>query len=80
MAFFGAITYFTNDVENPVTGERQRVQLSPRQEVVLGLQARDQMAAKHGGLYPSQSLQQYLDRVGARVVNGSVAKQAGYPF
>src|SRR4028119_1242473 len=80
MAFFGAITYFTSDVENPVTGERQRVQLSPRQEIVLGLQARDQMAAKHGGLYPSQSIQQYIDRVGARVVNGSAAKQAGYPF
>lgn len=80
MAFFGAITYFTSSVQNPVTGEKQRVQLSPRQEVVLGLQARDQMAAKHGGLYPSQSIQQYVDRVGERVVNGSTAKQAGYPF
>ena len=80
MAFFGAITYFTNDVQNPVTGERQRVQLSPRQEIVLGLQARDQMAAKYGGLYPSQSIQQYIDRVGERVVNRSAAKQAGYPF
>lgn len=80
MAFFGAITYFTSSVQNPVTGEKQRVQLSPRQEVVLGLQARDQMAAKHGGLYPSQNIQQYLDRVGERVVNGSEAKKAGYPF
>ncbi|MCC3407000.1 MAG: M48 family metalloprotease [Microcoleus sp. PH2017_10_PVI_O_A] len=80
MAFFGAITYFTSSVQNPVTGEKQRVQLSPRQEVVLGLQARDKMAAQYGGLYPSQSIQQYVDRVGERVVNGSEAKKAGYPF
>ncbi len=80
MAFFGAITYFTSDVQNPVTGERQRVQLTPRQEIVLGLQARDKMAAQYGGLYPNQSIQQYIDRVGARVVNGSTAKQAPYPF
>jgi beta-barrel assembly-enhancing protease len=80
MAFFGAITYFTSSVQNPVTGEKQRVQLSPRQEVVLGLEARDKMAAQYGGLYPGQSIQQYVDRVGERVVNGSEAKKAGYPF
>jgi predicted Zn-dependent protease len=80
MAFFGAITYFTSSVENPVTGEKQRVQLSPRQEVVLGLQARDKMAAQYGGLYPSQSIQQYVKRVGEKVIEGSQAKKAGYPF
>jgi len=80
MAFFGAITYYTSDVQNPVTGERQRVQLSPKQEISLGLQSRSQMAAKYGGLYPSQTIQQYVDRVGERVVNGSTAKQAPYPF
>nr|WP_228056424.1 M48 family metalloprotease [Microcoleus sp. LEGE 07076] len=80
MAFFGAISYFTSSVENPVTGEKQRVQLSPRQEVVLGLQARDKMAAQYGGLYPGQTIQQYVDRVGEKVVNGSEAKKAGYPF
>ncbi len=80
MAFFGAITYFTSNVQNPVTGEKQRVQLSPRQEVVLGLEARDKMAAQYGGLYPSQTIQQYVKRVGEKVVNNSAAKQAGYPF
>ena len=80
MAFFGAITYFTSNVQNPVTGEKQRVQLSVRQEVVLGLQARDKMAAQYGGLYPGQTIQQYVKTVGERVVNGSEAKKAGYPF
>lgn len=80
LGLFGVITYCTNVVENPVTGERQRVQLSPRQEVALGLQARNQMGAKYGGLYPNQALQQYVDQVGEQVVQQSDAGKSGYPF
>ncbi len=40
VGLFGLISYFTTVSENPVTGEKQRIQLSPRQEVVIGLQAR----------------------------------------
>jgi len=79
-ALFGIITYFTNVTENPITGEKQRVQLSPRQEVTLGLQARSKMAAQYGGLYPDSALQAYIDRVGARVVKQSDAAQSGYPY
>ncbi len=79
-ALFGLITYFTHVTENPITGEKQRVQLSPRQEVVLGLQARDNMAAKYGGLHPNAKLQGYIDQVGERVVKQSKASQSGYPF
>ncbi|MEW6495389.1 MAG: M48 family metallopeptidase [Cyanobacteriota bacterium] len=79
-ALFGVFSYFTNVSENPVTGERQRVQLSPRQEVVVGLQARQEMAARHGGLYPDQAIQAYIDRVGAKVVKQSTAAKAPYPF
>lgn len=79
-ALFGIVTYCGNVVENPVTGERQRVQLSPRQEVVIGLQAREEMAQRHGGLYPDSTLQSYIDRVGERVVEQSTAKNSPYPF
>lgn len=80
IAFFGFISYLTTTVENPVTGEKQRVQLSPRQEVVLGLESRSQMAAKFGGLYQDQALQDYIDRVGMRVVQQSTASKTNYPF
>lgn len=80
IGFFGLISYLTTTVKNPVTGENQRVQLSARQEVALGLEARNQMAAQHGGLYPDRELQEYLDRVGLRVVEQSDASQIGYPF
>lgn len=80
VALFGLITYCTSTVQNPITGENQRIQLSPQQEVTLGLQARQQMAAKHGGLYPDSLLQQYIKQVGERIVQQSDASKSGYPF
>lgn len=79
-AVFGLLNYFGNVSENPVTGEKQRVQMTPQQEVILGRRSRDQMAAQHGGLYPDQTLQAYLDRVGARIVRNSAAANAPYPY
>lgn len=79
-ALFGLITYLSHIDVNPVTGERQRIQLSPRQEIALGLQARDKMAAQHGGLYPDSGLQSYITQVGQRVVKQSKASIAPYSF
>jgi predicted Zn-dependent protease len=76
----GLFSYFGATNVNPVTGENQRVQLTPRQEVVLGLQSRQQMAARHGGLFPDESLQAYIDAVGERVVQRSQASKSPYPF
>ncbi|MEC4986336.1 MAG: M48 family metallopeptidase [Oscillatoria sp. PMC 1068.18] len=80
MAVFGFVSYCTNTVENPITGEQQRVQLSQRQEVVLGRQAAPEMAQQHGGLYPDQALQQYVDQVGLRIVRQSDVAESPYPF
>lgn len=79
-AIFGGINYFTNVSENPITGEKQRVQLSPEQEIVIGRQSAPEMAAQHGDLYPDQLLQDYVDQVGNRIVQSSVAKDSPYPF
>lgn len=76
----GLFSYFGTTNVNPVTGENQRVQLTPRQEIVLGLQSRQQMAARHGGLFPDESLQAYIDAVGERVVQRSQASKSPYPF
>ena len=79
MALFGLISYCTNVVKNPVTGESQRVSLTPNQEVVLGRQATSQMGAKHGGLYQDRTLQNYIDQVGGRIVQRSSASKAPSP-
>ncbi|GAP95474.1 M48 family metalloprotease [Leptolyngbya sp. NIES-2104] len=76
----GLFSYYGNTSVNPVTGESQRVQLTPRQEIVLGLQSRQQMAARHGGLYPDEALQAYIEGVGQRIVQRSEASKAPYPF
>jgi len=72
--------YYTNVSENPITGESQRVQLSPQQEVVIGRQSAPKMAAQHGNLFPDRTLQEYVDEVGNRVVQNSAAKDSPYPF
>jgi predicted Zn-dependent protease len=79
-AIFGMFNYFTNVSENPITGERQRVQLTPQQEVVIGRQSAPEMAAQHGNLYPDRTLQDYIDQVGNRVIQSSAAKNSEYPF
>ena len=79
-AFFGLINYFGNVTENPITGEQQRVQLSPQQEIVLGIQSRPQMMRQHKGLYPDSTLQTYIEQVGNRIVQNSTANGSPYPF
>lgn len=70
----------TREVENPVTGETQRVSLSPEQEIQLGLQAAPEMVRQHGGLLPAQEDQDLVDRVGRRLVASSAAADSGYSF
>jgi len=65
---------------NIYTGKSQAVSLSPEQEIAIGLQQAPSMAQQHGGLYPNENAQQLVDKVGARLVNNSVAKQSGYKY
>ncbi len=56
------------DSVNPITGERQRVALSPDEEMALGRQAAPQMVQQHNGLEPDQGAQEFVDQMGARLV------------
>ncbi len=80
MAAFQAFKYYTNTQINAVTGETQRVQWSTDEEIQLGLQSRPQMAQQYGGLYPDQRAQDFVDKVGQRLVNTKTAKLSGYPY
>lgn len=74
------IGYWMKRDVNPTTGEVQHVDLSPEQEVALGLQAAPEMAQQHGGLYPDQRVQQFAKEIGQRLVSRSFAAKSGYPF
>lgn len=65
---------------NPYTGKTQAVSLSTEQEVAIGLQQAPIMTQQHGGLYPNQNAQILVDKVGAKLVNNTVAKKSGYQF
>jgi len=77
---FALLNYWGNVSENVVTGEKQRIQITPRQEVVLGLQSSEQIFRQHGGLHPNTSLQAYVERVGNSLVANSSASKSPYPF
>ena len=62
IAAFSLISYFSASAKNPITGESQRVALTPDQEIALGLQAAPEMAAQHGGLHPDREGQQHVDQ------------------
>lgn len=73
-------SYFGSSVYNPVTGEEQYLSLTPRQEIALGLQSAPRMIQEYGGLYPDQQLQDYVDRVGNKIVRESAAGQTEWQY
>jgi predicted Zn-dependent protease len=80
IAVASLITYFSSRQDNPVTGETQYVDISPKQEIVLGLEAAPQMAREFGGLDPSERDQAIVDEVGRRIVRQSAAQGSPYEY
>lgn len=80
LAAISGIAYLTNTQVNPVTGEKQRVALSPEEEVALGMQSAPQMAAQFGGVLPDAEVQAYVKKIGRRLVVASAAEKSPYRF
>ncbi|TDB65165.1 M48 family metalloprotease [Arundinibacter roseus] len=72
--------YFSKTQVNPVTGEKQQVNLTPEEEIALGLQSASQMAAEFGGLYRDPETQQLIKRIGHKLVKNSDAARSPYQF
>jgi predicted Zn-dependent protease len=65
---------------NPYTGKKQTITMTTDQEIAIGLQNTPQMTEQHGGLYPDERLQAYVDMVGNKLVNSSLAKKTPYKY
>ncbi|MGN6370632.1 MAG: M48 family metalloprotease [Phycisphaerae bacterium] len=64
----GAYTYYCSTQTNPITHEEQRVQLSPNQEIQLGLQSAPEMAAQMGGeAAPTDPREREVQSIGAKL-------------
>lgn len=68
IALFTFISYMMKGDTNEITGEKQRVSLTEQQEIVLGLQALPTILERHHGEHPDQESQEYVDRVGNRLL------------
>jgi len=68
IALFAFISYLMKGDVNEITGKNQRVALSEQQEIILGLQAMPTIIKRHHGEHPDQKSQNYVDRVGSRLL------------
>lgn len=80
IAAFSLFSYFSSRQDNPVTGETQYIDISPEQEIALGLEAAPQMAAEFGGLDENAQDQAIVDEIGNRIVQSSPAGSSPYQF
>ena len=70
----------SNREENPYTGKVQAISMSPDEEIAMGIQYAPQMAEQHGGLHPDQQLQAFVDQVGNKLVEESMARETPYNY
>ncbi len=80
IAAFSLITYFSKSVYNPVTEQKQRVDMTPRQEIALGLQAAPQMARQHGGESDDPEGRAAVEQVGNDLITKTDAGKSPYKF
>jgi beta-barrel assembly-enhancing protease len=77
---FSVISYYTKSSVNPITGKKERVDLSPEQEVAMGMQSAPQMAAQFGGEYGDQNVQMFIQKIGQRLVKAAGLESSPYKF
>ncbi len=80
IVIFTLLRYCSSRTVNEVTGSVEYVSMSPQQEIEMGLNTRDQVAAQYGGYYPDKQVQHYVDSIGHVVVSHSDAARSPYEF
>ncbi|RZS91959.1 M48 family metalloprotease [Aquimarina brevivitae] len=70
----------TNKTHNPYTDRVQNIDMTSEQEIAIGLQSAPTMMEQHGGLHPDQKLQNYIDMIGKKLVNNSMARESPYQY
>ncbi len=74
------ISYFGTQSKNPVTQQVQHIDMTPDEEIAMGIQATPDMESQFGGLDANAQDQQRVQQIGARIVSGSPAKSTPYQF
>ncbi len=77
---FAFIQKCNNTETNPYTGRSQHITMTSNQEIAIGVQSAPEIAQQHGGLYPDERLQSFVDAVGNKLVNSSIARETPYKY
>ena len=80
IALVAIVTYFSSTSENPLTGEKQRVAMTPEQEIALGYKTAPQMAQQMGGLSQNEQARSLVKQLGEKLVAESFAAKSPYKF
>ena len=80
VAAYSVFSYLNSFQTNPITGERQKISLSPRQEIAMGREAAPRMIAQYGGLDPDPSRQKRVARLGLELVQKTLGEDHPYAF
>lgn len=72
---FSLFSYFASSQYNEVTGENQRVSMTPNQEIALGLQSAPSLIQEYGGEFRDSEVQDAIDQIGFELVNNSFAAE-----
>lgn len=81
IALIAWFTYANHTEENPVTGQKQHVTITPDQEIRLGLESAPQMSREMGGELPANDPRsQEVIKMGSYLVSQTIAKKSPWKF
>lgn len=80
IATFSLISYFGSSVYNPITEQKQHLDMTPKQEIALGLQAAPEMAQQYGGEARDPAGQAAVEQLGQELVAKTDAGKTPYQY
>ncbi|MFL6193796.1 MAG: M48 family metalloprotease [Thermoanaerobaculia bacterium] len=80
MALVAVAGYYGARSYNPAFSEARRLEVTPGQEMALGLQAAPALAGRFGGLSADQGAQQRVDRVCEDLIGKTSVKDSPYDY
>lgn len=80
IAGFSLLTYFSTSEFNPITKQNQHLDLSPRQEIALGLQSAPVMENQYGGLSADSASADKIADIGRDLVTKTTVGSTPYKY
>lgn len=77
---FALVQRCNNKEKNPYTGRVQNINMTADQEIAIGLQSTPQISQQYGGLYPDERMQSFVDAIGNKLVQNSIARETPYKY